>query len=148
MNKTISLPVLSSEEQRRLVEIKLCMSIDKIFKVLGDRTTTWDVIEALCTASGSSVNLLKSVIANIRAANSSIAPGKDEIAVMLYRDNYTVAQICRIVDITPKTVYNYVEAYCKIKEREFLPKIKNEYYTQVESFAKILGELIYDEHHV
>lgn len=148
MKKSIFLPVLSAEEQRRLVEVKLCVAIDRIFRVLGDKITTWEVLEALCAASNTSINLLKGVIANIRAANSSIAPEKGEVAVMLYRSNYTVAEICRIIDITPKTVYNYIESYCRIKDREFLPKIKNEYYPQVEAFTKLLGELIYDEHYV
>jgi hypothetical protein len=148
MKKTIELPVLSAEEQRRLVEIKMCVLIEHIFKTLGDRLTTYELIEVLCSASSTSVNLIKGVIANIRAANSTVSPDKGEIAVMFYRDNYPVSKICRIIDISPNTVYNYIEAYCRIKDREFLPKIKAEYYTQVEAFTKLLGELIYDEHRI
>jgi predicted AAA+ superfamily ATPase len=147
MNKKIQLNALSAEEQRRLVEIKMYVIIEHIFKVMGDKTTTYDMLDAICSASDTSIVLIKSVISNMRAANSQIAPSGIEIAVMFYRHNYSVSRICSILDISPNTVYNYLR-YVEHREGEYLPRIKTEYYSQVEKFTKLLGELFNDEYRI
>lgn len=145
MKKRKDLPEMTPDEIHRLEEIKMYLAVEKIFKVLGDTTTTQDILDNLCTAAGVSINIIKTLIGAMRAANTTVAPSEDEIAVMLYRKDYSVSTICNILDISPNTVYNYIAGYYTRKDREFMSKVKPEFYPQIVKFTELLGRLLYDE---
>lgn len=145
MKKNKNLPELTADELRRLDEIKMYLAVEKLYRVLGDTTTTQDILDGLCTAAGVSINIIKSLIAAMRAANTTIAPDTSEIAIMLYRHNYPVSKICEFLEISHNTVYNYIDAYYTHKDREYMSKVKPEYYPQIVKFKELLGSLLYDE---
>ena len=66
MKKNKVLPELSADELRRLDEIKMYLAVEKLYRVLGDTTTTQDIIDGLCTIAGVSINIIKCDYSNVQ----------------------------------------------------------------------------------
>ena len=149
MNRKIVLPPFTQDELRRLKEIEFYYYTLHLFQVLGDKQTTYQIIENLCQAANCSITIIKTLTANFRALNNRLMPFKDEFAVMMYRNGMTVEQICKFEKLSPKTVYEYIKTYYNVSNREYLPKLKLEFFESVSRYTDLLKELTtYDEFNI
>lgn len=142
MRTKYKVSTLSEAEQQRFHEIEFYLSIRHIFNVCGDRQTTYELIEVLCRMTDASITLIKALTSNINAINSPVKPFKDELAVMLYRTGMTLKNIEKHAKTSTRSIYRYLDQYSEMGDREFLPRIKEEYIPHIKKFNKIIKELM------
>lgn len=140
MNKTYTLKPLTKDEQLRLMEMRLYHQVEHLFKVMGNRIKTYELIEIICDKIGVSINTTKTVINALTTTGTTLAPTKLELCVLLYRLDYPVAKICNIANITAMTVYNYLNKYQKHPE-EFTPRLREDVILQIAKLYEFLKEL-------
>lgn len=142
MNKTYEFPPLSRVEEQRFAEIEFYLNVKHIFNVCGNQQATYELIEVLCRICDASITLIKALTSNINAINSQVKPYKDELAVMLYRNGMTLRNIEKHAKISTRTIYRYIEQYYEEPNKEFLPRVKEEYFAHVTKFNKLVKELM------
>lgn len=149
MNKTYQFPALTPAEQQRFDEIEFYLNIQHIFSVCGTQQATYELIEILCRISDASITLIKTLTSNIHAINSQIAPLKDELVVMLYRNGMTLKNIEKHARTSSRSIYRYIERYYEEANKEFFPRIKEDYITHIKKFNELMKELMpYDGYNI
>lgn len=137
---------LTTEEQKRLIELEFCFGIDKMFTILDDREETYDILDNLCSIANVDPSLIRTAAANIRSLNSTLRPTREELSIFLYRVGNKAKGIGILLGLSQNTVYGHIRKYYTHSERQYLPLLKSTYQDPLRRFTAILRELLnYDE---
>lgn len=147
MKRKYNLRELTPIEVQRFQEIEFYLNIKHIFGVCGEQLATYEMIEAMCRLCDASITLIKTLTSNINAINSQVRPFKDELVVMLYRTGAPLRQIEKTAKVSTRTIYRFMDMYQQESDKEYFPRVKEEYFPHIQKFNKLVKELMpYDGH--
>lgn len=144
MNRQLDMPPLTEKEKQRLREINLYFLINHIFKIFGNRLSAFEMFDAISTRLQIHTSAVRGLLAectNKPNSGSSIAPTIFEGVILMYKNGTPVSLICkRLGNVTPKTVYNYVQEYIRTPT-EFQPKLSSSFDITIDILYPFLKEL-------
>lgn len=132
---------LTEKEQKRLLEIRFYLVIDKILENNNYSYAAFDNIERLGVIAGCNVTLLRQLVRDYMAQEGIAKPSKYEIGILLRSHGVSFRKIRALTGIHQQTVYGHLKKYNAMEE-EFLPRLEDNELATIEQFITGLEQLV------
>ena len=148
MARLYKLPKITEEEELRLVEIQFYLIIRNMFDTLGNKVSTWDLLEQLCICADISILTIKTIVKDIMSETSVLKPNKEELSILLYKAGWSISKIERTSGYSARHFYRILNTYVANDFKQpYISHLKR--HEEIEQFIKFTKGLFnYDEYSI
>lgn len=127
---------LTESEQTRMTELEFYLFVENLLRVYNRSYAVADVMETLASLFNCSITTIKKLTQQVYAGYGSFIPSKQELIVVLYKNQMPIRTIRRLTSIHPQTVYSNLDAWQEAGCPEYFAKLDAHEYEEVETFME------------